>query len=76
MANKVNGIILQLSEDCAALMCVLDNAALECFMIGDNDIAEELEQARDRLEIAMYRHDTDTMQAILDEYHGMFKRYR
>lgn len=76
MANKVNGITYHLRDDCDTLLCKLDNAAFESFMEGEYEKSEKLEEARDRLEVAINRRDRETMQAILEEYSGMFKRYR
>lgn len=76
MANKVNGITYHLHDDCDTLLCKLDNAAFESFMKGEYEKSEKLEEARDRLEVAINRRDRETMQAILEEYSGMFKRYR
>mgnify|MGYP006932861401 CR=1 FL=1 len=76
MANKVNGITYHLRDDCDTLLCKLDNAAFESFMEGDYDRNEKLENDRDRLEIAINRNDLETMQEMLNEYSGMFKRYR
>lgn len=73
--TTVNGISYSLRDDCDTLLCKLDNAAFERFMEGEYEKSEKLEEARDRLEIAIRRRDAETMQAILDEYHGMFKRY-
>jgi hypothetical protein len=75
MANKANGITYHLRDDCDTLLCKLDNAAFESFMEGEYEKSEKLEEARDRLEVAINRRDREAMQAILDEYHGMFKRY-
>ena len=76
MANKVNGITYHLRDDCDTLLCKLDNAVFESFMEGEYERSEKLEEARDRLEVAISRRDRETMQAILEEYSGMFKRYR
>lgn len=76
MANKVNGITCHLRDDCDTLLCKLDNAAFERFMEGEYEKSEKLEEARDRLEVAIDRRDRETMQDILNEYSGMFKRYR
>lgn len=76
MENNINGITYHLADDCDTLLCKLDNAAFESFMEGDYDRNEKLENDRDRLEIAINRNDLETMQEMLNEYSGMFKRYR
>ncbi len=74
--TTVNGISYSLRDDCDTLLCKLDNAAFESFMEGEYDRNEKLENDRDRLEIAISRNDLETMQELLNEYRGMFKRYR
>ena len=76
MAMKVNGITYHLADDCDTLLCKLDNAAFEKFMEGDYEASERLENDRDELEIAINHRDREAMQAILDKYHTMFKRYQ
>lgn len=76
MATRVNGITYHLADDCDTLLCKLDNAAYEAFMDGDYDRNERLENDRDELEIAINKGDREAMQAMLDKYHTMFKRYR
>lgn len=73
--TTVNGIRYHLRDDCDTLLCKLDNAAYESFIEGDYDRSTKLEEDRDRLEIAISRNDLETMQAILENYRGMFKRY-
>lgn len=73
--TTVNGIRYHLRDDCDTLLCKLDNAAYEAFMDGDYDQNEKLENDRDRLEIAINRNDLETMQAMLENYRGMFNRY-
>ena len=73
--TTVNGIRYHLRDDCDTLLCKLDNAAYESFMEGDYERNARLEEDRDRLEIAISRNDLETMQAILENYRGMFKRY-
>lgn len=73
--TNVNGIRYHLCDDCDTLLCKLDNAAYEAFMDEDYDRSEKLENDRDRLEIAINRNDLETMQAMLENYRGMFKRY-
>lgn len=76
MATRVNGITYHLADDCDTLLCKLDNAAFDAFMDGDYDRSERLENDRDELEIAINRRDREAMQAMLDKYNTMFKRYR
>ena len=73
--TTVNGIRYHLRDDCDTLLCKLDNAAYEAFMDGDYDRNEKLENDRDRLEIAINHNDLETMQAMLENYRWMFKRY-
>lgn len=76
MATTVKSITYHLADDCDTLLCKLDNAAFEAFMENDYDRCEQLENDRDELEIAINHGDRETMQAMLDKYHTMFKRYR
>ena len=76
MAMKVNGISYGLLDDCDTLLCKLDNAAFEKFMSGDYEAHAKLERDRDELEIAIRKRNYEFMQAMLDEYHQLFKRYR
>ncbi len=76
MATKVNGITYHLKDDCETLICKLDNLAYEKFMEGDYDASFKYETDRDELEIAFEKNDREAMQAILENYRGLFKRYR
>ena len=76
MATKVNGITYHLRDDCETLICKLDNLAYEKFMEGDYDASFKYETDRDELEIAFEKNDREAMQAILENYRGLFKRYR
>ena len=76
MATKVNGITYHLRDDCEILICKLDNLAYEKFMEGDYDASFKYETDRDDLEIAVEKNDREAMQAILENYRGLFKRYR
>lgn len=76
MATKVNGITYHLRDDCETLICKLDNLAYEKFMEGDYDASFKYETDRDDLEIAFEKNDRETMQDILENYRGLFKRYR
>lgn len=76
MATKVNGITYHLRDDCETLICKLDNLAYEKFMDGDYDASFKYEAARDDLEIAVEHNDREAMHAILENYRGLFKRYR
>lgn len=76
MATKVNGITYHLRDDCETLICKLDNIAYEKFMDGDYDASSKYESDRDNLEIAVEHNDREAMQAMLENYRGLFKRYR
>lgn len=76
MAMNVNGIRYSLIDDCDTLCCKLENAAYEAEMERDYDKADRLSEDLEALEQAVSRHDTGTMQAILNKYFWMFKRYR
>jgi hypothetical protein len=76
MATKVNGNTYHLRDDCETLICKLDNLAYEKFMEGDYDASIKYETDRDDLEIAVDKNDREAMQAIIENYRGLFKRYR
>ena len=76
MATKVNGITYHLRDDCETLICKLDNLAYEKFMDGDYDASFKYETDRDELEIAFEKNDLEARQDILENFRGLFKRYR
>ena len=76
MATTVPGITSHLKDDCETLLCTLDNLAYDKFMEGDYEASFKYETDRDELEIAFEKTDREAMQAILENYRGLFKRYR
>ena len=66
---KFTDISTSLARTCEKLMTLLDNAAFDAHMRDDMNACTEIEEDRDRLEIAISRNDRDTMQEIIAKHH-------
>lgn len=79
MSQTVNGIKYYLSDDCDTLVCKLENSINEMYLDDtkyNETKIDNLEADLEKLQSAIECNNRTTMQAILNKYSNMFKRYR